>query len=100
MNIEENYKKKNNKLHIFSNIIKSNSLSCPNCGTIHNNNYIGYKINNKKYPKEINEKKGNTLNSNYWNWDEIHCCENCKKEYWFNNGISINYTNKKEIYFI
>ena len=59
---------------------------CPNCGKRHNDNDEQYEVNNEQYPKYFNESKGATMDGSYWDWDEVHCCEDCETKYWFRNG--------------
>lgn len=66
-------------------IVKAKEYSCPNCGEM-NDDEDGYEINGETYPKWFNESKGSTLDGNYWDWDEVHCCKKCKTKYWFRNG--------------
>jgi|GEM_PF-2993483 hypothetical protein len=65
---------------------KGKEYSCPNCGTVHNDTTETYVVNNEQYPKCFNESKGSTLDGSYWDWDEVHCCEDCETKYWFSNG--------------
>ncbi len=65
--------------------VKSKKYSCPNCGAVHNDSTETYVVNNK-YPKRFNESKGLTMDGSYWDWDEVHCCEDCETKYWFSNG--------------
>lgn len=60
--------------------------SCPNCGKIHNDFDETYTVNNETYPKRYNHRKGYTLDGEYHDWDELHCCEECETKYWFENG--------------
>lgn len=68
-------------------ITKSKDYDCPNCGQQHNDSDYGYIVNSIEYPKRLNERKGYTLDGNYWDWDEVHCCEECGTKYWFESGI-------------
>ena len=67
-------------------VIESKDNSCPNCDNIHNDNDLGYKENGKQYPKRNNKSEGYNLDGNYFDWDELHCCEDCGLEYCFRNG--------------
>ena len=76
-----------NELYTLLGVVKGKNSSCPNCGTIHNDNELGYEVNNKQYPKRNNKSEGADLDGNYFDWDELHCCEDCETEYWFRNGV-------------
>lgn len=77
---------KPNELYTLLGVVKGKNYSCPGCGTIHNDSDGGYEVNNKQYPKANNKSEGYTLDGNYLDWDELHCCEDCETEYWFRNG--------------
>lgn len=43
-------------------------------------------VDGENYPKCYNESKGSTIDGDYWDWDEVHICSECKTKYWFRNG--------------
>ena len=59
--------------------------NCPQCGKPHQEFDKYYWANNKQYPKYWNERKGWT-GDDYWDWEEVHFCKNCKIEYYYTNG--------------
>ena len=70
---------------ILKDIVEAKEDECPNCGEeIKNENY--YEVDGEVYPKWYNEDRGSTTLGDYWDWDEVHCCTNCKTKYWFRNG--------------
>jgi|TARA_R110000851_G_scaffold85152_3_gene185339 hypothetical protein len=73
-------------LHTLLGAVKGKEYSCPNCGVSYNDTTETYMTNNERYPKCFNESKGYTMDGSYWDWDEVHCCENCETKYWFSNG--------------
>lgn len=62
--------------------IKAKEYCCPNCNE--EPDVEGYIVDGKEYPKFYNENKSY---GDSWDWDEVHCCENCKTVFWFTNGI-------------
>lgn len=78
---------KSNDLYTLLGAVKVKDSKCPNCGESHNDNEVGYEVDNNQYPKYFNESKGSTMDGFYWDWDEVHCCENCEIKYWFSNGV-------------
>lgn len=60
-------------------------FSCPNCGHMEEFEDT-YKVNGNVYPLDFNESRGSTMDGNYWDWDELHCCSECFTMYWFRNG--------------
>ena len=75
-----------NDFYTLLGAVKGKEYSCPNCGTDHNDTNETYEVNNEEYPKCFNESKGSTMDGSYWDWDEVHCCEDCETKYWFSNG--------------
>ena len=75
-----------NDFYTLLGVAKGKEYSCPNCGTVHNDTTETYVVNNEQYPKCFNESKGSTLDGSQWDWDEVHCCEDCETKYWFSNG--------------
>lgn len=66
--------------------VPANGYSCPKCGEYGKDDMDGYDVDGEHYPKYFNEYKGSTMDGNYHNWDELHCCEECKIKFWFENG--------------
>lgn len=66
--------------------LKAIGYKCPKCFVHPPDIDGGYEVNNIHYPKYFNEIEGSTLDGNYYNWDEVNCCPNCKIEFWFRNG--------------
>lgn len=66
---------------------QSPEYCCPNCGR-QPEEFEGayYKINGEKYPRFENESKGSTMDGNYHDWTEVHCCVNCATVFEFDNG--------------
>lgn len=85
MEFFENKKLPNCNIEQSFGAIKSKNYECPNCGQDHDDSEE-YKIDGVTYPKCFNESKGSTIDGNYWDWDELHCCEKCKTLFWFQNG--------------
>lgn len=75
-----------NDLYLLLGAVKAKEYSCPNCDTTYDYDSEFYVVNNETYPKIFNETKGYTLDGDFWNWDEVHCCQDCETKYWFNNG--------------
>ena len=77
-----------NDLYALLGAVKGDNYSCPKCGKQEDDYDFseGYDVDGEHYPKSFNENKGSTIDGNYWDWDEVHCCTNCKTIYWFNNG--------------
>jgi len=75
-----------NDLYTLLKAVKVKDYKCPKCGKYHNDNDGGYEVDKVKYPIYYNESKGGTMDGNYWDWDEVHCCEECNSKYYFNNG--------------
>ena len=73
-------------LHASFSAVKGEGYSCPKCKTTHNDTVEKYDVDDESYPKCFNESKGYTMDGSYWDWDEIHCCEECGTKYWFRNG--------------
>ena len=46
----------------------------------------GYDVNDKHYPIYCNETLGGTMDGTYHDWEEIHCCPECNKEFVISNG--------------
>lgn len=67
-------------------IPKAKDYKCP-CGNVAHeyDPAKGYKVKGVLYPKYFNERKGYN-GDDYHDWEEIHFCKKCKKEYWFTNG--------------
>jgi hypothetical protein len=49
------------------------------------NNDDQYEVNKEQYPKCFNESKGYN-DDGTWDWEEVHCYEDCETKYWFSNG--------------
>lgn len=75
-----------NDLYTLLGAVKVKDYKCPNCGKWYNDNDEQYEVNNEQYPKCFNESKGYTMDGSYWDWEEVHCCEDCETKYWFSNG--------------
>ena len=76
-----------NDLYALLGAVKAKGYSCPKCDEQWDESYDeSYEIDGEKYPKIFNERMGSTMDGTYWDWDEVHCCTNCKTIYWFNNG--------------
>jgi hypothetical protein len=28
------------------------------------------------------------MDGTHWDWEEVHCCEDCETKYWFSNGVN------------
>ena len=65
--------------------IESDNYHCPSCGQAPSDQ--DYEVNDELYPKCFNGRKGTNLEGDYWDWDEVHCCENCATLFRFKNGI-------------
>lgn len=63
---------------------------CPNCRQIVSIGFIAnekeYTDNGKEYPVYCNESLGGTMDGTYHDWEEIHCCPHCHKEFIIQNG--------------
>ncbi len=77
-----------NDLYTLLGAVQAKEYSCPKCGKKEDefDESEGYIVDGKKYPKYFNETKGSTIDGNYHYWDEVHCCTNCGKIYYFNNS--------------
>ena len=64
--------------------IEVKDYKCPNCGT--NNSDNEYEVDGVEYPQYFNVREGSTMDGNYHDLDELHKCEECGTEYWFENG--------------
>lgn len=63
---------------------------CPHCKNIISIGFIAseeeYTVNGKEYPIYCNENLGGTMDGTYHDWEEIHCCPHCNKEFYITNG--------------
>lgn len=77
-----------NDLYALLGAVKGNDYSCPKCGKQEDDYDLseGYDVDGEHYPKNYNESRGSTIDGNYWDWDEVHCCTECGTKYWFRNG--------------
>jgi len=67
-------------------IVRVRDYRCPKCKQMHNDDENGYWYNKIKYPIIYNEREGSTMDGSYHDWEEHHKCENCRTEYYFENG--------------
>lgn len=64
----------------------ASKYNCPKCDKPHNDWDLIYIVNGVEYPKRYNHSTGHTLDGNYHDWKETHCCEDCETEFSFING--------------
>lgn len=68
----------------LSNIPESKNYKCPKCGTSSKDEE--YVVDGKTYPLYYNEWLTSDMDGTIHDWDEVHCCPNCKTVYKYRNG--------------
>lgn len=68
-----------------SEIEKAEEFACPACKVVFDDNEK-YKVGGKAYPIVINDRQGSTMDGPYHDWEEVHCCPQCEKLFYFTNG--------------
>jgi hypothetical protein len=71
-----------NDLYTLLGAVNVKDYKCPNCGKLNNDDQ--YEVNKEQYPNVL--MKAKAINMEHWDWEEVHCCEDCETKYWFSNG--------------
>lgn len=66
----------------------SRNYTCPTCGSEPPDPGEIYLATKSKieYPQYFNNRKYYNGSYDMHDWEELHYCKKCKKEYWFHNG--------------
>lgn len=64
----------------------TDSYICPHCKN-ELSDLEAYLVDNKLYPQYFNRVKGFNGHNDTDDWDELHCCDKCKRESYMRNGI-------------
>lgn len=67
-------------LEVFG-AVKVNGYKCPLCGKYPDDYEVTYVCDGETNPQKFNEIVGCNMDGNYWDWDELHCCNNCGTKY-------------------
>jgi DNA-directed RNA polymerase subunit RPC12/RpoP len=68
----------------YSYIKRVGDYKCPECG--YHGDDEDYIISGIKYPKIYNRRSGSTMDGSYDDWDEVHKCKRCGRDFWYVNG--------------
>lgn len=68
----------------LSDIAYSDSGDCPICGREPEEGF--YRVGDENYPQCYNSYYAHRFGDPIFDFDEVHCCPVCKKEFYFKNG--------------
>ena len=68
-------------------VCKKFEYYCPNCGEKLPLMEDEYEVDGNMFPQYFNEYLLGTPDGPIHDWDELHCCPNCKTECYFRDGI-------------